>query len=532
MIWHIFKKDLRLLWPLTLAVAALHAITPVLVMGSDPKYFVLVRLLAFGGPLASGFLLTIAVHEDAIPGVRQDWLVRPIHRTDLILAKLLFAALAVQLPIWIGDLAAFLVNGFSLPAALLAASGHSVVQMLVINLPFLALASVTRNLLELISGAVIVSIVIAVADAAGTGAEPVIRTGLQWIETLAAYATLFIGASVVLMLQYFRRRTAIARILTGAAAVFSVMVWFIPWQPAFAVQRALSPAPGSGQQVNLIFDPAAGKFHRPPGALSLDEMLTFMKGFDTGTVSIYLPLRITGLRPDSAVRADHSEVRLITQGRTTRMDLEPWDSPHDESDSTPQTAYPPIKIPAALYSRIKDEPVRIEVESWLTLVQIASSNDIPAIGGDQRIPGFGRCRTKVNDAETGVELSCTVTEKAAPCMNMFLQHVPTAQRNPNRFACSNYASYAPFLSNPLFPVALLPATAILPFRDRNALAHYPVDGSKLPESRVVVQIYRLQDHFVRKVVIPEIRLSDWGAETEVISTTSSKTPDDRAHYER
>jgi hypothetical protein len=516
MIWHIFKKDLRLLWPLAMAVAILHGITPLLVpMGSDLRFFLLLRLLAFGGPLASGFLITIAVHEDPIPGVRQDWLVRPIRRSDLILAKLLFAALAVQLPIWIANVAAFLVSGFSLPSALLAASEHFVVQMLVINLPFLALASVTRSLLELISGAVVVSLVVVVADAVGTpSAEPVMRTGLQWIETLTAYAVLFIGASVVLALQYFRRRTAVARIFTGVAAVLSVMAWFIPWQPAFAVQRSLSPAAESSGPVNLIFDPAAGKFHRPPGALSLDEMLTIMKGVDTGTVPIYLPLRVTGLRPDSAVRADHSEVRLITQGRTTRMDLESWNFPHDESDSTPQTVYPPIKIPAALYSRIKDEPVRIEVDSWLTLVQIASSNDIPAIGGEQPIPGVGRCRTKVNDAGTAVELSCMVTEKAPPCTNMFLQHVPTAQRNPNRFACSNYASYAPFLLNPLFPVALIPANANLPFRDRSALAHYPVDGSKLQESRAVIQIYRLQDHFVRKVVITDIRLSDWGAETE------------------
>jgi hypothetical protein len=58
-------------------------------------------------------------------------------------------------------------------------------------------------------------------------------------------------------------------------------------------------------------------------------------------------------------------------------------------------------------------------------------------------------------------------------MNLFLQHVPTDQRNPNRFVCRNHASYAPFLLNPLFPVALLPVNANLPFRDQNGLRTIP-----------------------------------------------------------
>jgi hypothetical protein len=60
------------------------------------------------------FLITAAVHLDAVPGVRQDWLIRPIRRRDLMLAKLLFAALAVQAPILVANTAAFLISGFSL----------------------------------------------------------------------------------------------------------------------------------------------------------------------------------------------------------------------------------------------------------------------------------------------------------------------------------------------------------------------------------------------------------------------------------
>jgi hypothetical protein len=59
----------------------------------------------------------------------------------------------------------------------------------------------------------------------------------------------------------------------------------------------------------------------------------------------------------------------------------------------------------------------------------------------------------------------------------------------------------------------MPFAVILPFRDPVGLAHFPVDGSKLRESRAVLQLYRAQDHFTRKLVIPDVRLRNWEAET-------------------
>jgi hypothetical protein len=38
-----------------------------------------------------------------------------------------------------------------------------------------------------------------------------------------------------------------------------------------------------------------------------------------------------------------------------------------------------------------------------------------------------------------------------------------------------------------------------------------VDGGKLQDSKAVMRVYEAVDHFGRKLVIPEIRLSDWEA---------------------
>ena len=49
----------------------------------------------------------------------------------------------------------------------------------------------------------------------------------------------------------------------------------------------------------------------------------------------------------------------------------------------------------------------------------------------------------------------------------------------------------------------------VPFRDPAGLGHFPVNGPLLREARVVMRIYRAEDHFTRQVVIPDIRLRDW-----------------------
>jgi hypothetical protein len=52
----------------------------------------------------------------------------------------------------------------------------------------------------------------------------------------------------------------------------------------------------------------------------------------------------------------------------------------------------------------------------------------------------------------------------------------------------------------------------LPFRDPSGLARFPVDGSQLPQSRVVVRMYEAEDHVTRSLVLPQIKLSDWEAQ--------------------
>jgi hypothetical protein len=101
MVWHIFKKDWKLLWVFVITVASLHWIATFVrfklgLFGEDAMLEMLsqtVPELAFFGSM---FLIAAIVHLEAIPGARQDWLTRPIPRGGLLLEKFLFVVIMVE----------------------------------------------------------------------------------------------------------------------------------------------------------------------------------------------------------------------------------------------------------------------------------------------------------------------------------------------------------------------------------------------------------------------------------------------------
>lgn len=523
MIWHIFKKDLKIMWPFALLVAAVHWIVPLLATldafapGTNIKAIDILRVLVIAGPLASAFLVAAAVQLDAIPGVRQDWLVRPILRRDLMLAKVLFAALVVQLPILAADLTALLINRVPLRLSGVWAIEHSMLQMFIIDIPFIALASMTRNFLELLTGGVALGVFATVADLLGSdtqNVEPVFRSGSGWILYLSAFIVMAAGALLVLRLQYFSRRTMVSWIVTAGTGIAFFLAWSMPWRFVFAIQRSASSDPASSNAIAVNFASDAGKFQRPAGGLTPEDALTILRRGqgETLTVPIYLPVRVTGLPPDSAIQMDHADVRIIGNGRVYKLEQEPWNTRHEGAGNESSMVYPPIAVPETLFERIKDQRTRVEVDYWLTLAAVSSSQAFPAIGGEAQIPDGGQCRTSVNEQQTTVGIRCTTLGPRAACFHSFLENTATGQRNPDRFACRMYGSIANLVRSPVIPNYLLPDGVALQFRDPTGLAHYPVDGSKLRNAQAVLQLYRVQDHFKRTLVIPDIRLGDWEAE--------------------
>jgi hypothetical protein len=158
---------------------------------------------------------------------------------------------------------------------------------------------------------------------------------------------------------------------------------------------------------------------------------------------------------------------------------------------------------------MKGEPMRLELQYSLTLFGLNKSYAIPALDGDERMPDWGWCKTRIDDLGTAIELRCMQPGKGPTCGTAFIQNEVTSQRNPERSVCR--PDYSPY-SGRYGADDIARFGVNLPFRDPTGLARFPVDGTKLRQSRIIIRSYEPQVHFVRSVDIPQIRLQNWEAQ--------------------
>lgn len=523
MIWHIFKKDWKLLWIFVTTVALLYWISAFILLkqglfGEDPMLAMLAESVPILADFASMFLIAAIVHLEAIPGVRQDWLVRPVGRGSLLLEKFLFVVVTVAGPIFAANVFQGLANGFSLRLSLLAAVEYVILHLFFTILPIFAFASVTRNMTEaFIFGcgcAFIIGAYLTIAhyiNGAANGTPIALsHSGIGWIGEMFRFGLVALAASVILGLQYFRRKTVIARVFLIGFGLLILMSIFLPWRPAFAIQERLSSKPGAGKLTAIAFDPATGKFKSPYASASRNGR----RGNGEDNVEVFLPLRIDGVHYDGILLTDRVEVRVIGQGgKAIYHGI--GDALNVESHlplslgEVGRDLYQRIELPMSIYASARDQPVKVQLDYSLTVFGVSKSYAMPALGGDQRMPGWGLCRTKVNEAGTAVELRCIEPGDGPICGTVLLENTSRGKQNPGRFFC--YSNYGPFRNDPL-PDNFARFGTNLPFRDLTGLTKFPVDGAQLPQSRVVIRMYEPEDHFTRSLVIPQIKLQDWEAQ--------------------
>ena len=225
MAWHIFKKDLILLWPVVLLSALAQFGLDALMFASDrspeSQYLLLTaRLFVLVVFLAITLAIALGVHQDPIPGTRQDWLIRPIRRRDLLLAKLLFVLAAVQLPMFLGDFVEAAAQGIAWQPAVVAAVSRNLYMLVVLTLPAFGIAAMTRTTAQFIGVGVAYFIASIAAsfllssitriNGAEQATNPLFWTGVAWIEQSASRLVLAAGAVVALLVLYARRRLVLA----------------------------------------------------------------------------------------------------------------------------------------------------------------------------------------------------------------------------------------------------------------------------------------------------------------------------------
>jgi hypothetical protein len=504
----IFRKDCRQLWPLitvvTIAQAANAALWFVLGPFKEPRGLVTVAsLFSVATMVGMTALIVAVVQQDVLPGVSQDWLVRPIHRSDLLRAKLLFVVLVVQVPVLLADLAHGLAAGFALRDALSAAVSRSAFMLLVFDMPVIALAAMTTTLVQVAASILVIWLVVVagifVGILARAGAPPVFAaSGIQWMTPAFWSVLACAAAAATIPLQYLRRATRQSRqIVAGVVLIAPILSWST-WDAAFSVQRWLSSNPAEACSIAIAFDLSAGKEAGEPASISANTVL--------------LPLRVSGLSPESIVMNDRADARIVDRDGVTLFRGRTKPTLGYGDDLSVRTVaggdvrtHQRIVLPSGVYARVHDRDVRLEVNYSLTLFRMEASVTMAPLNGEGRSGAFGWCKTKLDADGDEITLGC-VTAKATPtCVTVTLENPLNRRRNPPTGWCA--PDYTPYPAH-LYPDALSQFGFGIPFRDHQRLAQYPVDGLQLGQARVVLQSYRPVVHFTRRLVISDIRLGD------------------------
>ena len=518
MIWHIFRKDTRLLWPGAALVAALQicATIPHYLMDQGRRTFqleVLGDLLSALALLGVMAVVVVAMHQDPVPGTRQDWLIRPIRHRDLALAKLVFVLLLVQLPLWLIDVGMGLADGFALPAACRAAAGRNIGIFCEFALPAMMVGVITRSFVEaFIVTAIGLVLYIGLFEVAlnlllgikGTVGE----TGSAWIFNAAFDVLALLGTALVLTLQYAGRRTALARCLVGVGGALVIGVAFIPWHLAFSMQMALAPEPGAARPVAVAFDSQAGPYRIPLGAAYASNS------------QLNLPLRFSNLPADSVVLLDRADVRItapdgtmLYQGKSNisvdgagSMRDAQFDVRTGRTDGPVHSVYQRIYLPITAYARLANLPVRLSIDYSLTLFGAAQTLSVPATGARATFPDLGRCATGIDAEGDDVVIGCLSTARQTSCFSAYLEDPTNGSRNPPVSGC--VPDYAPGFMAQFWPDTIHRTAGSARFFDRSGMVHFPVDGSKLAGAKLVIATFAPRDHFTRHVETPVLRLSD------------------------
>jgi hypothetical protein len=396
----------------------------------------LLRPLTIAWFIAIAALTVAAVHQDPIPGVDQDWLIRPLRRTHLLLAKLFFLAITISGPMLALDLVAGFTAGIPIARLLEVSVAQSAFVYVCLLMPVAALASTTRNMTEIVVLGAILFLVFSAclslsAFLLGPAWCPTCGSGMAWLQHLVQHLIILIGSIVILLVQYYRRRTKPARATALVGAILLVFLQ-LPWSGAFAIEQWLSGSDqaAAGVALEVTTTPATGSSgnrveQRTSSAIggrmgrAIDSLRR--RGQDD-QVTIELPVLVSGVDENQLLLVDRTELSLVAPDdrllyrRTTSGWSGGLSMGTDDDVIRSGVAHQPIDIPVDLAERAAGSRARVDYA--MTLLEVRASHRIAAIGGALRAPDIGRCSTQFR--RNTLALSCRAIGAAPFCYSVTL----------------------------------------------------------------------------------------------------------------
>jgi hypothetical protein len=371
----VLRKDFLQLWPIVALTAALLLLRNIVFTLLTIPMPTLRMSLEIATALAGSTLLVAVIQQDALTGVRHDWLTRPVPRGSLFAAKLLFIVVAITVPADIGLIVGSVLSGHSWSEALVDGSQFSL-NWIGPLLILAALATLTNTLLKaaatILAVMAFAALVTPVTMTFGPDNDVIFGSGVLWI-TESIYLLLLLAASGgVLWIQYtqrnLRRSIAVVAIATVLAVcgpllltqrqVFGLQKWFSSAADEQKIGTTLAPGCFPTTAADPVTFTTTLDAKAPSGSLLLVGAARLRYVDDEGHV-------LTTMKP--AVAA--SPVRAIG----SKSELYHW------------------VLPRATYEQMVTRRAHSQLTYAVSLLEPTVRADIVADGSRRYIEGLGFC---------------------------------------------------------------------------------------------------------------------------------------------
>jgi hypothetical protein len=365
---HIFAKDARhWRWPLALLMALMAMRTAI-----APRYVPVYNGWAWNKaldalgltlPLVWWFLIAAAIHDDSLEGDRQFWLTRPYSWRSLLGAKALFVLAFVFAPLAVSDAIILAADGFS---PLTPALPWFECLKLIILLPAVVLASVTRGMRQFLFGCLLVAVALSALIQSGGAMRPM-EDRPAWSVALC-----FLPPLALVAWQFARRRTVWARAIAAAG-----FVWLIV--PTAWMGR--SEAAGIRE---------TGAPTRPdPGIRFADRQRLDWRDLNEvpDTVQVDLPVELTGRDHDLL-----NGILLDLSVQSGAYSWRPFWSWHTGLTARRGGDWLEMHVPQRDAERILQGSARVRAEFAIIVYELQATIALARGAPWTRVPGFGDLR--------------------------------------------------------------------------------------------------------------------------------------------
>ncbi|HTU35855.1 MAG TPA: hypothetical protein VMF66_18785, partial [Candidatus Acidoferrum sp.] len=501
---HIFKKDVRHLWP-EIAIVLLTNVAFVLDMvrqaraGTDAgaAQGTVSTLITYLLPFAWIVLVARAVYGETLVGTRQFWITRPYSWRSLLAAKALFVVATVNLPKLIADAIVLRVFGFSL---LPQATGLLWAQLLIdawLVLPVAALAAVTTGVVQLIAAVSLAGLaLVTLGFVLNDSSAAVPWFALEWTRSYAMLLVIAAAAIAIVVRQYRRQGTLASRAIAVVSLVVALTgVGLLRWPAAFALQSWLS---------HREIDPSTVRAGLDVGS----RWTTTAEVARDGSVELDVPLRVSGI-PTSLVAQPQGITATIEgpRGDTWRCTKDP--PAYVKSTGTHSSFH--ARLSRAFYEKVKNDAVGIRGSLYLTLYGNARQTTLRLEDQPRFVvtPGVGLCSALRRGSRILLNCRSALKSRADEVVfDVVHPHIGAPSMSFNAITYPRLASFSPFpaddpliAENPVIPVEQTTFYATL-FDDVTGVTAYAIEPVAYVRADFEITSLRLAD-FEARPAAPE-----------------------------